>query len=162
MNIHITEFLNRGCNFIFFSVCFFNHNMKLEPYGIQFYFSRIEDSIRELTCFYAFVTVESIAAEVRVSCEGPGVSWLSRTAKHLKTGSGAMWKWNKSSGWRTDPHMFAPGWSVSCVFFENILCIFQVVWNFPFCIFYLKSKDKQEKWHFLWQDQFEVLSRSSH
>lgn len=98
----MTEFLNIGCNFIFFPVCFFHHNMKLELYGIHFYFPGIEDSIRELTCFYAFVTVESIAAEVRVSWEGPGVSWLSRTATHLETGSGAMWKWINSSGWRTD------------------------------------------------------------
>lgn len=128
----MTEFLNRGCNFIFFSVCFFHHNMKLEPYGIHFYFPRIEDSIRELTCFYAFVTVESIAAEVRVSREGPGVSWLSRTATHLETESGAMWKWINSSGWRTDPHMFVPGWSslkTSCVYyrlFETFLSVFSI------------------------------------
>lgn len=139
---------------------FLHYNTNLRPYGIHFYFPRIEDSTRELTCFSAFVTVESIAVEVRVSCEGPGVSWLSRTAKGLEVGPCEI-EINLQNGGQM-PICLPQNGLYPLSSLKNILYIFQVVWNFPFCIFYVKSKDKQKKWHFLWQDQFEVLSRSSH
>lgn len=80
---------------------------------------------------------------------GQSVMWRTRCVL-VKQNNRAPgnWKWgpcdnemNPKDGGQT--HVCLPQDGLYPAFFDNILCIFQVVWNFLFHIFSLKSKDKQ-------------------
>lgn len=104
--------------------------------------------------------VGSAAWDVRMSQGGSGVSLLKKIIINqvAQCGGKVAWKWTSIIE-SMNVFVFTLGWpyclprGLSCV--SSSVCLKRP-------IFFSETKGQAEKWHFLSQDQFEVLSRSSH